>query len=70
MKKYYLLLLLAVSCFTAAQTFSLDPSFGESGYRKTNSTTLSDAIMLPEGQFITVYNSSSHININKSLFKF
>ncbi|SEM75637.1 delta-60 repeat domain-containing protein/Por secretion system C-terminal sorting domain-containing protein [Chryseobacterium taichungense] len=65
MKKYYFLLLLAVSYFTTAQTVSLDPSFGESGYRKINSTTLSDAIMLPDGQFMTVYNSSSHININK-----
>lgn len=65
MKKYYFLLLLAVSYFTTAQTFSLDPSFGESGYRKINSTTLSDAIMLPDGQFMTAYNSSSHINIKK-----
>ncbi|SDI33479.1 delta-60 repeat domain-containing protein/Por secretion system C-terminal sorting domain-containing protein [Chryseobacterium taeanense] len=65
MKKYYFLLLLAISYFTTAQTFSLDASFGESGYRKINSTTLSDAIMLPDGQFLTAYNSSSHININK-----
>ncbi|MCJ8154804.1 T9SS type A sorting domain-containing protein [Chryseobacterium sp. SSA4.19] len=65
MKKYYFLLLLAISYFTTAQTFSLDASFGESGYRKINSTTLSDAIMLPDGQFMTAYNSSSHININK-----
>lgn len=65
MKKYYFLLLLAVSYFTTAQTFSLDPSFGESGYRKINSTTLSDAIMLPDGQFMTAYNSSSSINIKR-----
>lgn len=65
MKKYYFLLLLAVSYFTTAQTFSLDFSFGESGYKKINSTTLSDAIMLPDGQFITAYSSSSSINIKK-----
>ncbi|MDQ1160272.1 putative delta-60 repeat protein [Chryseobacterium sp. SORGH_AS 447] len=65
MKKFYFLLLLMTAHCITAQTFNLDASFGNGGYTKVYSTSLSDMVMLPDGQFMTANSSGYNIDIKK-----
>lgn len=65
MKKFYSLLFSALFLFSNAQSISLDASFGTGGYSNyDNYNDVSDAVMLPDGQFITATSTGS-ITIRK-----
>lgn len=65
MKKHYFLLFSIVTIFLNAQSFSLDTTFGNGGYcMYDNFRETSDAVILPDGQFITATSTGS-ITIRK-----
>lgn len=65
MKKHYFLFFSIISIFLNAQSFSLDPTFGNGGYCMfDNFDLMSDAVLLPDGQFITATSTGS-ITIRK-----
>ncbi|MDR6487839.1 putative delta-60 repeat protein [Chryseobacterium vietnamense] len=65
MKKHYFLLFSIVTIFLNAQSVSLDPTFGNGGYCMfDNFDLMSDAVLLPDGQFITA-TSTGAITIRK-----
>lgn len=65
MKKHYFLFFSIISIFLNAQSFSPDPTFGNGGYCMfDNFDLMSDAVLLPDGQFITATSTGS-ITIRK-----
>lgn len=65
MKKNYFLFFSIISIFFNAQSFSFDTTFGNGGYcMYDNFYETSDAVMLPDGQFITATSTGS-ITIRK-----
>ncbi|WP_180277283.1 T9SS type A sorting domain-containing protein [Chryseobacterium sp. 52] len=65
MKKFYFLLFSIIMHFFNAQSLVLDTSFGTGGYSNyDNYDSASDAVMLPDGQFITATSTGS-ITIRK-----
>lgn len=65
MKKHYFFLFSIFSIFLNAQSFSFDSTFGNGGYcMYDNFYETSDAVMLPDGQFITATSTGS-ITIRK-----
>lgn len=65
MKKYYFLLLPILINFFNAQSFILDQSFGTGGYTRYINESLSDVVMLPNGQFITASSTYNSIDLKK-----
>lgn len=65
MKKLYFVLFSILMHFFNAQNMALDPSFGTGGYSNFDTfDSTSDAVMLPDGQFITATSTGS-ISIRK-----
>jgi uncharacterized delta-60 repeat protein len=65
MKKHYFLFFSIFTIFLNAQSISLDPTFGNGGYCMYDDyREVSDAVMLPDGQFITATSTGS-ITIRK-----
>ncbi|MDW9380006.1 hypothetical protein [Chryseobacterium sp. JV558] len=65
MKKHYFFLFSIISIFLNAQSFSFDSTFGNGGYCMYDDFyETSDAVMLPDGQFITATSTGS-ITIRK-----